>query len=227
MKNLVSKAWGYLLEILFPGVCLRCKKHLESEEEKRTLLCSSCLDNIPIYEPVLYNPKFTLIAVTSYDNDAVREILHAFKYRRFRGAITPIKILIDKYLERVDLKKAVSGDFLILPIPLHRNRFRQRGFNQAEEIANILGEKLGVSVDSETLVRVKDTPHLTMLSGKDERKLSVRDSFEVTNKEKLKGKNIILVDDVYTSGATAEEVMKVLRRAGTSKIIVFVLAKAG
>lgn len=180
-----------------------------------------------MYKTILYSPRFTLAAVASYDNDAVREILHFFKYRGFQAALCPIELLIAEYLNGVDLGNLVSEDALVIPIPLHKKRFRERGFNQAEEISKVLASRLGLHEKTDIVKKIKDTPHLTKLKNKDDRKESVKDSFRILQKDALKNKDVILVDDVYTTGATANEVIKLLRRAGVNRIIVFVLAKTG
>ncbi len=225
MKALLRRFWGYTLEILFPSICLRCRSHLALEEEKRDLLCENCFNTIPIYKTVSFSPALTLAAVSSYDNEAIKELIHALKYKKFLAARSAIARLIDKYLDFVDLKNIILGDAIIIPIPLHKKRLRERGFNQAFEIANILGEKLGLVVNDKILVKIKNTAHQTSLKDKHERLSNVRNSFEIPSKGRVIGKTVILVDDVYTSGATMREAAKVLRRAGTRNIIGFVVAK--
>lgn len=217
--------WGHFLDILFPPICLACKAYLAAQTEKEYLLCQTCFDGIPIYETVSLGPKFTLVAVSPYDNKALRELLHAFKYDRFLATQIPLASLIDKYLNNVNLSKTLPADTVVVPIPLHRKRLRERGFNQAEVIADIVGECLSFPVISSVFVRIKDTPRQTTRKSKAERLESLRNSFEVIDKETLKGKTIILVDDVYTTGATINEAAKTLRRGGAKNIIGFVVAK--
>jgi len=199
--------------------------YLKSEDEKGNLICNTCFNHISVYKTISYSPQFTLAAVTSYESSATRELLHAFKYKKFLGAGNAIEKLIEKYLNNVDIQNIVSGDSVIVPIPLHKKRMRQRGFNQAEEIAKILSKYLKLPVENKILVKTIDTPHQTTLENKLERKESVKNSFEISSKDLIKGKNVILVDDVYTSGATMNEAAKILRRAGVKNIIGFVVAK--
>ena len=219
--------WGYFLDILFPPICLACKAYLVEQTEKENLLCKACFDNIPVYKTVSLGPKFTLVAVSTYDNKAIRELLHAFKYDKFLAAQGPFASLVDKYLNNVNLSKILPSDTVIVPIPLHKKRLRERGFNQAEKIADIIGERLGFHINNDTLIRIKNTPHQTMRKSKEERLNSLRNSFEITDKEAITGKTIILVDDVYTTGATMNEASKMLRHAGVKNIIGFVVAKSG
>jgi len=226
MKNLTQKAWGYVLDILFPPLCVKCRVYLETDIEKQNLLCDSCFHGIPIYKTVSYSPKFVLAAVSSYENEALRNLLHAFKYSRFIAADVPIGKLIARYLNHVNIAGTLSPDTLVIPIPLHKNRLRQRGFNQADYIAKIIGKNLGLPIESNVLFRIKNTPHQTMLKNKKERIESLRGSFSVSNNTNLRGADIILVDDVYTSGATMNEAIKTLKRAGVKNVTCFVIAKA-
>jgi len=132
-----------------------------------------------------------------------------------------------EYLKNVDLGNILPEESLVLPVPLHKKRLRERGFNQAEEIAKILASRLGLEMRADILKKVKDTPHLTKVKDKDERRKSVRDSFEISEPAVVKGKTVVLVDDVYTSGATTGEIIKILRRKGAENVVVFVLAKTG
>ena len=225
MKSAMQKAWGYILEIFFAPLCVGCGKYLSFKTDNKTLVCNICFDGIPIYKTVFYNPRFTLSAVSSYDNEAVRKLLQAFKYRGFEKAKRPIEALIGKYLDGVNLRNMLPKNTIIIPIPLHKKRLRERGFNQAEEIAKILGSYLGLPIQNKVLIKTLDTKHQTSLANKDERLKNVSGSLAISKDVNLKGKNILLVDDVYTTGATIGEAMKVLRRVGVNEIFVFVVAK--
>jgi len=226
MKGMAHRVWGHALDIIFPPLCLRCKSYLKVNTDKNHLLCRACFLNIPIYEIVAYNPGLTLAAISSYENEALRKLLYAFKYNHFLGVDAAIHTLIKRYLSGIDLAKNLPHDTIIIPIPLHKKRMRQRGFNQAERISNILGSLLGFPILKNTLIRIKDTPPQARQKSKKERFDSLRGSFSVTeNSDGLKGKTVILVDDIYTSGATMNEATKVLRRVGTKSIIGFVIAK--
>ena len=225
MEALLRRLWGYTLEIFFPPICIRCRTYLLSREEREDLLCNECFGSIPIYKTVSWSPKFTLAAVSSYDNEAIKELIHALKYKKFLATRSPLEKLIMTYIKTVDLKKIVPEDALLIPIPLHRKRFRERGFNQAEVIAEILGKYLNLPVKHGLLLKTIDTPHQTLLRNKKERKESVKDSFEINRSAKLKDKNVILVDDIYTSGATINEAVRVLKKAGIKVALGFVIAK--
>jgi ComF family protein len=220
-----KRLWGYALEIFFPPLCIRCRTYLSGEKDRENLLCSACFSRIPTYKTVSYSPNFSLAAVSSYENESLRELLHAFKYDRFTAVEVPLRKIVSEYLKTVDIKNVITADALVVPIPLHKKRLRQRGFNQSEYIARILGDMLSLSIESGALTRTKDTPHQTTQKTKKERVESLRGSFAVINDEKVKNKTVILVDDVYTTGATMTEASKTLRRGGAKEVIGFVVAK--
>ena len=118
-----------------------------------------------------------------------------------------------------------SSPDLLLPVPLHRQRLRERGFNQALLLVKDLSRRTGIPCDKRILQKKKPTLPQVNLSGP-EREKGVRGAFQITEKEKLKGKLILLVDDVYTTGATVNECSKVLMAGGAERVDVFTLAHA-
>jgi len=223
--NYVKYVWDSALDILFPPLCLKCRSYLMLDIDRNNLICGECFVSIPIYGIVSYSPKLTLAAVSSYESDALRELLHALKYNRFLAVETVLRKLMERYLSNINLSKTLPGDTIIIPIPLHKKRMRQRGFNQAEHISNILGSLLDLPVLKNVLVRIKNTPPQTRQKNKKERFRSLRGGFSVIENSDIRDKTVILVDDVYTSGATMNEATRVLRRAGVKNIVGFVIAK--
>lgn len=115
---------------------------------------------------------------------------------------------------------------LIVPIPLSKKRRLERGFNQAEILAKTLSDASAIELDEKTLVRKIDTPvHRAGMDNK-ARELTVKNAFEVTRPNLIKDKKILLVDDVFTSGATASVCAKVLKKSGAEKVYVLTLARA-
>jgi ComF family protein len=114
---------------------------------------------------------------------------------------------------------------VITPVPLHLGRLRWRGFNQSLLLAQAIGQKEKIAVDPFLLERTRSTAPQTQLSEK-ERKNNVRGAFTVSNPERLQGTCVLLIDDVYTSGATVNECARVLRRSGATAVDVFTLARA-
>ena len=115
---------------------------------------------------------------------------------------------------------------LILPIPLSKKRLLERGFNQAAVLAKILSNETKIKLDEQSLVRKIHTPmHRAGMDTK-ARESTVKNAFEITRPKLINGKKILLIDDVFTSGATASACAKVLKKAGAEKVYVLTLARA-
>jgi ComF family protein len=119
-----------------------------------------------------------------------------------------------------------GSDALLVPVPLHRWRIWRRGYNQSALIASALAKRAGLSSDNELLRRVRATPVLRGL-GKRQRALAVRGAFRVPEerRDEIAGRHIILVDDVYTSGATANACATALKRAGAAEVNILCWAR--
>jgi ComF family protein len=115
---------------------------------------------------------------------------------------------------------------VIIPIPLSRQRQHERGFNQAEVIADAVGRIAGLTVDRSSLVRKLNTPAHRIAMDQRARELSVDGAFEVLRPKLVKGRRVLLVDDVLTSGSTASSCAKVLKKNGAGEVNVFTLARA-
>ncbi len=114
---------------------------------------------------------------------------------------------------------------LIVPVPLHIRRLREREFNQALLLARELSKRTGIPYHERTLRKIKDTPFQTALKGRERRK-NVKGAFHVEKREEIKGKTILLVDDVYTTGATVNECARTLLKGGAARVAVLTLARA-
>lgn len=119
-----------------------------------------------------------------------------------------------------------GGVDLIVPIPLSKGRQLERGFNQAEIVAQTIAKSVGKPVDSKSLERHMHTHIHRMGMDRKARELSVRNAFSVTRPRLIRDKSVLLVDDVLTSGATASFCAKVLKKNGATRVIVFTLARA-
>ena len=219
--TLWPKISGLALDIFFPPICLNCKSYLE-HFERDNLVCDKCFRAIRIYKTVFpLGRDITLMAATSYEEPTVKELIHYFKYKRFLKAQSPLGKILINYVEELNLK---SGGHLIVPIPLHHSKERQRGFNQSEVLAGIVAKYLELPV-SKLLTRAKKTKSQIDLP-QELRTENMKDAFQINKSElPLTNQSVILVDDVYTSGATVREAAKILRKAGVKEIKVLVLAK--
>lgn len=119
---------------------------------------------------------------------------------------------------------AVSSQTVIIPVPLHVKRLRKREFNQSAIIGSVIGKKYGIPVAANTLMRHRHTRPQVELDGRD-RKENVAGAFSVDDRQIIEGKDIILIDDVYTSGSTINECSRVLKKNGAEKVKVITLAR--
>jgi ComF family protein len=163
------------------------------------------------------------VAYGAYDG-ALRDLLHLFKYQHVRSAAPLLGRLLNRAVARTELPE----NLLVVPVPLFRAKQRSRGFNQAEDIArNFARCRAGDSIQVETaaLVRTRDTASQTGLA-RHQRRSNLRGAFAVPQLEKVCGRNILIVDDVMTTGTTAGECTRVLLRAGASQVFVATVARA-
>jgi ComF family protein len=182
------------------------------------------------------------MALGSYETSALRELLHYFKYNGFLAARTPLEKLIVRWLEMNPTlipscfpapegrgsPNSWAARSLLVPIPLHRSRLRARGFNQAELITEVLSQLSQLPVEKDLLERTRNTKPQIGMKNEEERRDNIKNSIAVReNKESALSQyqNVILVDDVYTSGSTMKEAMRALRRSGAKNISAFVIAK--
>ncbi len=171
-------------------------------------------------------PEFErAVAAADYDEE-MREMLHLLK---FAGRRAVAELVLGERLAAAIalLQKDVAKDLVVVPVPLFAAREQERGYNQAVLLAKAAVRRMSpkLKVHSGVLVRSKDTRPLYMLSPK-QRRASLRGAFRVTKPAAVLGREVLLVDDVMTTGATARECARVLKRAGATKVWVATAAKA-
>lgn len=204
---------------MFPQVCAGCG-------EQGNLLCTECISSIPRAEPSVH-PFVT--ALYDYQSPIIRSAVWRFKYKNARG--------FAKYFG-TQLYEEIIGDlgdglhisknktFLLIPIPLHKKRLRERGYNQSELIARVI-IKNDVSSLFEflprALVRVRETKAQARSDKRAMRLENLRGAFHA-DATVVRGKDIILVDDVTTTGATLTEARKALRAAGARTVQAYTVA---
>lgn len=164
------------------------------------------------------------IAVGVYEG-TLSEAIHIFKYQKKQTMVKHLNAMITDAL----LQRFADTD-IIIPVPLHKKRLNERGFNQSLLIAHYLSKRLCIPLSIDRLQRVRWTRPQIELS-RYERLKNVRGAFAVWADFKhaptIKDKRVILVDDVYTTGATVNECAKVLKKAGASEVVVFTIARVG
>lgn len=207
-------SWQDLLDFFFPPqkLCPLCGEFLE---ESNLSICKTCLGEI---EFLPLTPHWQTAALAIYSG-ILKKAIHDLKYKNQEKLAQPLGALLAQCLGN-SLGK-VEG---IIPIPLHENRLRQRGFNQALLLSQVLGENLAIPVLSDVLLRVKDTVTQVNLS-KEQRLKNLTNAFQVINPAKINSKCLLLIDDVYTTGVTTLEAKKVLLAAGAKEVKILTLAR--
>ncbi len=149
----------------------------------------------------------------------------------------PCAILALKHADRLDLvpgfsqwleragRELIASSDMIVPMPLHRFRLWRRRYNQAGELARALSRRSGVPVDTGALIRSRPTPSQGTMPSAKARRRNVLGAFQVPDREKVAGRHVLLVDDVLTTGATAEAASRALRRAGAAGVQILALAR--
>jgi len=228
-----------ILDLLFPRFCLFCGR-------ENTYLCPDCFSKIKTYASPFCpycgsrSPEGTIcpsckkyltgfVAAGPYKDKRLKEVIETFKYKFVKELATLLALLIFKFLKENQQVEFFKNplNFLIVPIPLHKRRQRERGFNQAEEIGKQLSPLLKIPIKTDILLRRKNTKPQVKLK-KEERRKNIKDAFIINPKidiSSLKDKKIILLDDVFTSGSTMEEAAKVLRDRGIKQIWALAVAK--
>lgn len=233
MFNLISKEFypsGYK--------CLMCREELSSN----TLyaFCDDCIKKLPFNigktcvkcsEPISGMGEYCIHCKNS--KPYFKKNVSVFLYKRpIDGFIRRLKFDNQKYLSVTlgnfiaseVVKMGVNFDYII-PAPMHSKRKKKRGYNQAELLCCALKDKLGLNVDCEILEKVRDTLNQARLS-RQQRLENLENAFKVKDKNKIKGKTILLVDDVFTTGTTMNECSKTLLDAGAKEVYSITLAHA-
>ncbi len=207
-----------ILQFLFPIKCLGC-------EAPGQELCQKCLSKIP---PAENSRTSFIFSVFDYKDPTVQKAILALKVRRSTGlARIFARHIYDHLLEELSEQKLLQSfhDPIIVPIPVSGDRLNDRGFNQTELIADMLLKvDPFLRVEKDVLVKVKDTVKQSTIENKDERKKNIIDAFDIKNEDRVVGKNIVIIDDVTTTGATLQEIKKVLQKAGAKKVLAFTVA---
>lgn len=217
-------------------------------DEREKLLCHSCYNSLSfanhprcprcgnrsftLRPPCHRDERFVLIAPAQYKSEAIRSLIYALKYQRVRSAAKPLATILVHSLE--ESFRALRDDisrFVLIPTPLHNSRMRARGFNHASLLAQELTIQLRergiiLPILEGTLIRTKHTLPQSDLANDQERIENVLDAFKTKTPDAFRGLHCIVLDDVFTSGATAREIARTLSSAGAKTIVVLSVSAA-
>ncbi|MEK7579580.1 MAG: ComF family protein [Patescibacteria group bacterium] len=246
--KLLTSVKDYALELLFPLKCAACRKETESKK-KNKLICTDCLKllspSLDFYCPlceaktadgalcfscrlIISNTetKFYLDRLFhpySYKDPAIQRVIKAFKYQFIQGLEEPLGRLMSRYLGKINGKLDLN-DYLVIPVPLHRRKYNQRGYNQSELIASKISQFLNLEMAADSLVKSKATKDQAKLK-ESERLKNLKNAYACSKPWLVSGKKVLLIDDVYTTGSTMAECAKVLKEAGASEITGLAIAR--
>ena len=220
--------------LAFPRVCPVCRQSLSSDEED---ICFRCIDDLPEtgYHALADNAvvqhfwgRLPLIHAAAYlyvqDANITQELIHLLKYkRRYKIGIKLGRLYGYRLIEEQSLIQDID---LIVPVPLHVNRKRQRGYNQCDYFAQGLSETTGIPYAADVMTRQRENVSQTKRTRYD-RWENVEGIFGVHKPEMIRGKHILLVDDVITTGATLESCASALMTAGDVRLSIVTIATAG
>jgi len=253
--------FDFVANILFPPVCVACRGRIV-----RGVICDACFSNVeirdslvcgecfaPLPEPNSNPPSlvgaplaqsachpdfpYVLGAAGHYEDKVLQSLIHHLKFRSIKGAAEPIAELMASYISHAAID--LSG-YIAVPIPLSRQRFRVRGYNQSELIARRLAAALAdknsihppisnLPIETDILIRAKHAKPQSETTNAAERKENIRGAYAIQDSvaahEAIRDANIILIDDVSTSGATFLEASRVLKAAGAKTILALAAAK--
>ena len=208
----------HTLNVLFPVVCITCG-------QAGAYICHACFEKLKKAERDTEKPFF---AVFQYKDKTIRALLWSLKYSgNANAARLCAESMYGEFCEELRDQAMCKGftNPLIIPIPLSPPRMRERGFNQAELIAKefaALDSSFTLSAD--VLKKIKDIKSQTSIKNRAEREKNIIGCFSVTSPGKIKHKNIILIDDIYTTGATLNEAKKILVNAGARMVLCYTVA---
>lgn len=236
-QGVVDAMFVFLKELLFPSFCLSC-------HHPGTYICLSCQKKIkPLNEDICaYCRRKSYFGLTHpickrahgidglksmfYYEGVIRVCIKQIKYRLVTQSIKELFSIIPyQQKEQLLLYKKLANDWLFIPVPLHPVRFNKRGFNQAEKLGIFFAESLSMPLQTNTVKRIKNTIPQAEIKDKKKRLENLKNAFAINKKQDIRGKNIIIFDDVFTSGATIFEIAKLLKRNGAEKVMALTLAR--
>lgn len=232
-----------VLNFLFPQTCVICGKL------NKNYICQKCEGRFDKYKifGIIDNKKVIMDKLNIYDINLKKKyylisgksiywekLLYCFKYKGIiRKYILKYKFGSKPYLSNFFVNQILNNKKLyeilklydiIIPVPMEKVKKQKRGYNQTELIVKLIAKKYKISYQEDIILKVKNTKTQSTLK-KEERKDNIKDAYIINEKDRLKGKKVILFDDIYTTGATVNEISKKLKEAGTREILVIVIAK--
>lgn len=245
MRRITSDIVHDVISLFFPPRCLACE--LPSNHDQ--IICLDCLEKIqtikkpycmqcgyPLYADAtgdflesfvcgdckIHKKWFDIASAACHYNDQTRRLIHKYKFEGLTGISVFLgKLMLQKYL----YDDRLGGEDIIIPVPLHKVRMRERGFNQAELLAKYLFRYASIPVATDVLFRIRNTKPLYDMTI-EQRQKNLRGAFRVKDELRIKDRTILVIDDIYTTGSTSYEVARTLKKAGALKVHILTVCRA-
>ncbi len=228
--KIFSRLLNEALDYIFPAFCAKCGQEgiylcptcgqkLLRLQQQRCLICQKPSPFGKTHTTCSKTKIDGIISALPYHDPAIKNLIEIFKYK-----FIDISELLGNFMVEAINNQELNNffkDFIIIPVPLHKRRFRWRGFNQSQLLAQTLSSSLGIPIEDKIISRIRYTKPQVELKH-DERKLNVKGAFEVVGDPT--GKNFLLVDDVVTTGATINELAKLLKKKKAHSVWALTLA---
>jgi len=243
IRNFFTRSLTAAIDLFYPPRCVLCDKILSGEEKH---VCSECYNSLPLitgphcikcsrpirtknsknqlcgFCRIQPNKNIKITVAASEYHGSMKRLIHLYKYERQQFLADLFARLIAEQTVKMNIVKDID---LLVPIPLHWTRKRWRGFNQSKEICRGINSILNIPVSPESAFqRIRKTTPQVQLNAAS-RASNIQGAFRVRKTKYIKGKNIALVDDVYTSGATSTECSRTLKRAGAESVSLLIIAR--
>lgn len=234
---------NYLLDLLFPRRCLGCEILIDDLGQFH--ICRSCLSQVTFIggfacafckSPVVTGktcpfckPQHCLdrlLVTTSYEEPLVEKILKTLKYRFVKSLADDLGSLMAKYLKKIQVSslKLDPETTMVVPVPLHRQRFNWRGFNQSEIMGQAISDNVGLKFYPSVLTRTTARPPQAEIADRTSRIENIKNIFKCVEKS-VANKTVLLIDDISTTGSTLDDCARALKERGAKEVIGFVFAR--
>ncbi len=216
----IKKVINLFLEILFPSRCLGCRSY-------GSILCFNCINKL---RPAERETENGIYGAYDYRDPLIKEAIWKLKYYHSPYLGSKLgELLYTSFLEEINeiAMFSTGSPIYIIPVPISKERKNNRGYNQSEIIAKSFCNNAPLNVfqfKNKIILKKANTIPQAKLTNRNKRLQNIKGAFEIKNKELVKGKTIIIIDDVTTTGGTILEIMKILKKAGAKKVLGFTVA---
>ena len=220
----LNEFFRQVIEFVFPPYCIVCDGRLNPSDKLVCLTCRTELKYVDgvVSEGVVDYDCIDEIRAGVYYDERLQTLIHYFKYQRALALADTFASILESLIKEHKMWREAD---LLIPVPLHKIKLRERSFNQSEEVAKALSIKVSIPCDSKVLFRRVNTVSQTQMSGAQERIKNMSGVFAVRKNNILNGKTIILVDDLITTGSTANACARVLKEHGAKKVLVLTVGR--